>query len=223
MRILLANQAPLEAADGGLPLAPLAHALLSAGHEVQGVVVDGESRAGNAVPIRRIICRKGDAAADLPFDSPRLGGPPQIGQTFSDLTNRELAEYRDVLRSALDAEIEAFDPHVVHAQHIWILGHLALEAGVPYVLSTSGLELPVYRLDPRFRRYADEAAENAGRILATSDAVRDDVLATFGELDGRVVIMPAEMASDDPSHAGRWLSQVYREVLTDRFGARPES
>lgn len=223
MRILLANQAPLEAADGGLPLAPLVRALLSAGHEVQGVVVDGESQAGNAVPVRRVVCRKGDAAADLPFDAPRLGEPPQSSQTYSDLTDRQLAEYRDVLRSALDAEIEAFDPHVVHAQHIWILGHLALEAGVPYVLSTSGLELPVYRLDPRFRRYADEAAENAGRILATSEAVREDVRATFGDLDGRVVIIPAELPSADPSHAGRWLSQVYREVLTDRFGACPES
>lgn len=223
MRILLANQAPFEAADGGLPLAPLAHGLLSAGHEVQGVVVEGEPLAGDAVPIRRVVCRRGDAAADLPFDAPRLGGPPQSGQTFFDLTDRQLAEYRDALRSALDAEIEAFDPHLVHAQHIWILGHLALEAGVPYVLSTSGLELSVYRVDLRFRRYADEAAENAGRILATSEAVREDVRATFGDLDGRIVIMPAEVASGDPHRAANWLSQIYREVLTDRFGACPES
>lgn len=223
MRILLASQAPFEAADGGWRLVDLARGLSSAGHEVQCVVVDREFRSGDAVPVRRVVCRSGDATADLPFDVPGFGPPRPGGQTFADLTDRQLADYRDVLRMALDFEIAAFDPHVVHAHHIWILGHLALEAGAPYVLSTSGTELPIYRIDTRFRRYAEEAAENAGRILATSDAVRQDVLATFGDLDGRVVAMPPELASGSPSQAAAWLGPIYRDVLADRFGRDLES
>lgn len=220
MRILLASQAPFEAADGVWPLVDLARGLSSAGHEVQSVVVDREFRSGDAVPVRRVVCRQADPTADLPFDVPCFD---PAGQTFAALTDRQLADYRDVLRLALDFEIATFDPHLVHAHHIWILGHLALEAGAPYVLSTSGTELPVYRSDPRFRRYADEAAENAGRILATSDAVRADVLATFGDLDGRVVVMPSELASGGPSQAAAWLGPIYRDVLADRFGRYPES
>ena len=193
MRILLVNQGTLDAAETGLPLAPLSGALAAAGHEVRRLAIDNHD--------------------------------PADAQAFLQLSDPQLAAYRDVLRQALDAEIDAFDPHIVHVQPIWVLAHLALEAGAPYVLTASGVELPVYRLDPRFRRLTEEAAENAGRIIATSEAVRLEMIAAFGDLDGRVVTMPAELAEplESGAEAVRWLIEIYRRVLIDRFGACPES
>lgn len=202
MRILLANQPPLRGAASGLPFAELAAALTAAGHQVRRLEV----------------------------------GRPDHEPQWSD---RDLLAYRAVLRQALDAEIEAFDPHIVHAQPIGVLAHLALEAGAAYVLTASGDELPVDRLDPRVQRFTIEAAENAGRIVAVSDAVRTAMIAAFGDLDGRIVLLAADFAAadstamqlaasapalraDTQAEAASWLVQLYRQVLTDRFGYCPE-
>lgn len=221
MRILLANHVPFQGASSGLHVERLAQSLLSAGHDVRCLIVDAQARADDIVPVRRVVSRQGDAAADLPFDFPNFEGHPLSRQTFQALTDQQLLGYRDVLRQALDAEVEAFDPHVIHAHDIWILGHLALEAGAPYLLTTSGQEFAVCRLDPRFRRYAEEAAENAGRIIAADDALRREVIALFGELEGRVVTQPA-VCSAPGTAAVEWLGGLYREVRCERFGSLPE-
>ena len=194
MRILLANQAPLRGAASGLPFAELAAALTAAGHQVRRLEV----------------------------------GQPDGGPQLSD---RELLAYRDVLRQALDAEIDAFDPHIVHAQPISVLAHLALEAGAAYVLTASGSELPVEQLDPRLQRFTVEAAENAGRIIAVSDAVRTAIIAALGDLDDRIVALAPQwqlsapqpvLTAEAQAAAATWLAQLYRQVLTDRFGYCPE-
>lgn len=197
MRILLANQPPLRRAESGLPFAELAGALTAAGHQVRRLEVD------------------------------RPDGESQI-------SDRELLAYRDELRQALDAEIDVFDPHIVHVQPISILAHLALEAGVAYVLTASGGELPVDRLDPRLQRFTVEAAENAGRIIAVSDAVRTAMIAALGDLEGRIVVFAPRLAAprlstseqavtaETQAEAASWLAQLYRQVLTDRFGYCPE-
>ena len=182
MRILLANHTPFH--GSGAKLEALARSLLSAGHQVRCLIVDDRPRNDDAVPVRRVVSREGDAEADLPFDFPSFEEHPLSRLTFQQLTDEQLSRYRDVLRQAMDAEVAAFDPDVIHAQDIWIMGHLALEAGAPYVLTTSGQEFPACRFDARFRRCVEEAAENAGRILAADEATRREVIAMFGELDG---------------------------------------
>ena len=197
MRVLLTNHVPLDGSASGYYTHDLAVGLQQAGHDVRVLVLDdhaekpgretGEERVGDELfPVRRVMCKPGDAGADLPFAFPCFISHPRSDQSFYTLSDEQIARYRDVLRRHLDEEINAFDPQVVHAQHIWILGHLALEAGVPYVLSATGSELLGYAADERYRRFAEEAAENAGRILAPSDDTRRRVLATFDVPDERV-------------------------------------
>lgn len=216
MRILLIhqgllNRGLLDGAECGLPFESLSAALSDAGHEVRRLSFGDRRLANNGA---RAPSSADDPAAALPSGA----------EAFDEFTDRRLAAARDALRQALDAEIDAFNPHIVHVQPIWVLAHLALEAGAPYVLTASGAELPVYRLDPRFRRLAEEAAENAGRIVATSEAVRAETIAAFGDLDDRVVTLPPELASGNAILAAvaQWLVEIYRQVSIDRFGARPE-
>ena len=217
MRILLINQSLLDQGllDGvecGLPFDALSEALIAAGHEVRRLSFGGQiADADRGAPAARLA---GNPAAALPSPG---------AQAFDGFSDRQLAAARDALRQALDAEIDAFDPHIVHVQPIWVLAHLALEAGAPYVLTASGAELPVYRIDPRFRRFAEEAAENAGRIVATSEPARAETIAAFGDLDDRVVTMPPELAerSAAPAAMAQWLAAIYRQVSSDRFGDRP--
>ncbi len=120
--------------------------------------------------------------------------------------------YRSRLRSALDAVVESFNPDLIHAQHLWIPAHLALETGVPYVVSTWAEELPAYRADPRFRIFTEQAAENAGSMVADSEATRREIVAAFGELEGRVIVVP------DIDDSLEWLWQLYDRVIAQRRG-----
>lgn len=206
MRILLTHHFPLDFDSAGRFAWALAERLSAAGHEVRGLVVGATDQAA-PVPTRSV------ADAAVWFSAGALEGP-----TFQNLSDQQLATHRDVLRKALDAEIESFNPHLLHAQHIWLLGHLALEMGVPYVLSAWEAELTTCRLDNRYVRLAQEAAENAGRILVSALRLADEVHALFGELDGRVTAADGQAA---------WLADgaapvmsIYREVLTARYGPR---
>lgn len=215
----------MRGADSGLPFGALSGALADAGHEVRRLAVDSQEPIGDRVPTRRVSSQSGDPVMTLPMETIQEADDPAGAHSLKELSDQQLTAHRDVLRQALDAEIDAFDPHIVHVQPMGVLAHLALEAGAPYVLTASGVELPVDRLDPRFRRLTEEAAENAGRIIALTEDIRIRMIAAFGDLDGRVVAMPAELTSNAAhrADAANWLTEIYRQVLTDRFGVRPEN
>lgn len=212
MRVLLTNHLPWHGSSSGAHAFELAQGLVRAGHEVHALVVDRQATGDEPFVVRRIECRAGDATADLPFDIPGFTADSSNRLTFDALTDAQLADYRDENRRLLDLEVEAFDPQIIHAQHIWIQGHLALETGVPYVVSAALDELEAYRRDARFRPLAQQAAENAGRILVESEAVRVEVTKTFGEVADRVEVVP---------HSAQWIERIvaiYEKVLAARFG-----
>lgn len=179
MRVLLMNHFPLHGSGTGTYTHDLATALVEAGHEVECLIVDRQERAEQPFHVERVTCRAGDARADLPFDFPCFTAHPESSVNFHDLTDSQLSAYRDALRRRLDPMVDRFNPHIIHGQHVWIQGHLALETGVPYVLTAQGTDLMGYRDEPRCRPLAEQAAENAGRIMAASEFIRRQVLETF--------------------------------------------
>lgn len=212
LRILLTHHLPLDWPASGQSVGALAAQLRQRGHQVRCLVVDRERPAADDHLVRRVVCNADlpDAPLRFPLPTFELGGRNEPGTTsFLALSDDELSAYRDVLREALDDEVAQFNPHVVHGQHIWIQGHLALEAGVPYLLSAWGPELQLQQLDSRYQRYAQEAAENAGRIIAANESMHRAVTEAFGELDHRVVV-----SAGGPEQ----FEQLYEAVLEARFG-----
>jgi glycosyltransferase involved in cell wall biosynthesis len=179
MRVLLTNHFPFHGSGTGTYTLDLAQGLRAAGHEVECLIVDRQRQGDEPFPVERIVCREGDAAADLPFDFPCFTSHPQSRNTFARLSDAQIAQYREAIRRRLDCIVARFDPHIIHGQHIWLMGQLALESGVPYVLTAQGTDLMGYRELPRCRRFAEQAAENAGRIIAASRFIERDVLNTF--------------------------------------------
>jgi hypothetical protein len=210
MRILLTNHFPIEDSAAGALVVRLAQGFVDRGHAVRLLVVDHNQGGASKFYVRTIVCNPTGEAADLRFALPRFAAEGDRQLTFHDLSNRQLNDYRQALRDAFDDEISTFDPHIIHVQHIWLQGHLALEAGVPYVLSAWGPELEDASREARFRRYAQETAENAGCILTASDDQAAAVRALFGDLEDRVVTI----APDDCDQT----LLAYRQVLQSRFG-----
>jgi hypothetical protein len=219
LRILLTHHLPLDWSAAGQEVGRLADKLRRRGHAVRCLVVDPGGTNSEPQFVRRVVCNPDSPTAELNFPLPTFdwgdrGHAPDNGAattSFSALTDAQLAAYRDKLREVLDDEVAHFNPHVIHGQHIWIQGHLALEAGVPYLLTARGPELDLQAVDARYRRYAQEAAENAGRIIAPDERIHRAVTAAFGDLEHRVVVVP--------DHRPEQLEALYREVLLARFGA----
>ncbi len=72
---------------------------------------------------------------------------------------------------------------------------------------------------------AEQAAENASRILVADDAVRQRVTTLFESVAERTLLMPEqwEPAAQQPDDAalaaiGRDLHALYEKVLVERFG-----
>lgn len=225
MRILIASHESLAAARSGRAAHACAYGLAESGHDVRLLVVEGNPDAEHEPNVRCVLCHVDAARAPLRFGPPTLDGRAAGGKLlpFTSLSDRQLTEYRDVLREELDRQIDLYDPSIVHCQHVFLFGHLALEAGVPYVLSAFGDEFAAYRADPRYRRFMQEAAENAGRILTHDDEAARGVAALVGDLEGRV--LPFPLPSTEHLHSGRWwesLPQLYGDVVVERFGRLPD-
>lgn len=156
-------------------------------------------------------------SAAAPTNFPRLIAGQTDPADFTRLPDAAIAEYRHWLRRVLDRAVDEFAPDVIHASHIWLPGHLALESGVPYVLSTWGDELPVSAADARLRVLIEQAAENASRIVADNEATRERVLATF-DLDAAVVIVAPNAPPGAPL---AWLIGIYQQAIDTRRTAAP--
>jgi hypothetical protein len=213
MRVLVTHHLPFNGTASGRLSYELAAALQAAGHEVRCLIVDMVREGTEPFPVRRVCCRAGDPTADLNFDAPSFASETRGRQTFESLTDPQLAAYREAFRRLLDREVDRFDPHMIHAQHIWVQGQLALETGVSYLLSAWGAELKSYAADPRYRPLADQAAENAGKILVSTESQRDRVLELFESAADRTLVVPNLSAET--------LGNIYLSTFEERFGRAP--
>jgi hypothetical protein len=224
MRILFLHHAPLEESAVGRLTVRWQTSLANAGHQARVLVVDERQRTPGDTNTERVVCSINDAAADLPFDVPRFSSDRDARLTFGQLSDQQLQQYRDVLRRRLDGQVDRFNPHVLHVQYVSLLGQLAVETGVPYVASVWGPELQPPELDSRVAPLAEQAAANAGRILAPDEATLR-LLAERFEFDAeRAMIAPAElgMASGESATgdlAAEVLLRLYESLLAERFGS----
>jgi hypothetical protein len=218
MRILLIDHLPLQNSQNGEETLCLARGLRDLAHEVACLVADGRVGGGDdEFPVRRVLFRRDDPAADLPLALPTFSPATPDTSNFLELTDRQLAGYREAMWRHLDGEVVARDPQIIHAQYAGLLGHLALETGVPYVLSARGPELQACRQDPRWRRFADEAVAGAGKVLAADERLRRELLDLFPHAAERISLLPP--SDGGPRPRVERIVAIYAEVLRERFGA----
>lgn len=218
MRILLTSHLPLGEGPSGGEVLRLARGLVRRGHAVGVLAADDRAdRPGEpGFAVRRVVCRTDGAGADLAMSLPRFGAGVGTGG-FGRLSDAEIARYREVFRRRLDELVASADPQVVHCQYAWLHAHLALETGVPYVVSAWGPELDAAGEDARYRRFVEEAAAGAGRIFAPDAATAHRLPANARRVAGRVVLPPLHV--EDDAALGARLSDVYLSVLEAWFGA----
>lgn len=207
MRVLLTSHQPFHQGIGGANVYRLFERLAAAGHEVRVLLAGAVPSTVSAA--RTMVCAPDASAADYPHELPTLYAEPFDRRSFASLDDELLGAYREALRCGLDEEIASFDPHIIHVQHLWIDGHLALESGAPYVASAYPHELVAADADSRLQRYVCETAENAGRILVGDTRLERQLEQRFEISPDRFA--PSDIPIDD-------LVSLYRRVSEARFG-----
>jgi hypothetical protein len=212
MRLLLTQHTPILSESQGRYAEDLAAALRAAGHDARVLLAD-VAAAQDEPLVRRVRCGSA-AGAEVPFGPPDFKPADAESPAFEAISEDQLTLYRDALRRALDAEVAAFDPHVIHCQHVWVQAQLSLETGVPYVITAWGPELDACQADERYCWIAEQAAENASRIFAADEPLRQRVLGAFEGIRKRTLLTPA---IQDPATAVAELIPLYEDVLRNRF------
>ncbi len=135
-------------------------------------------------PVDNGKCRLESFPLMIPDPNPRSA--PGV-KTFRDLSQPELEFYLEEAETELRRVIREFSPGIVDSMHIWALGWVLRNLGVPYFLTAHHSDQMGFRYDERMRPYAEEAARGAEGILAISDFVREEVLELYTGMDQRKV------------------------------------
>jgi glycosyltransferase involved in cell wall biosynthesis len=106
--------------------------------------------------------------------------------------------------AAIEAEVEAFAPTVVHAFHAWRVGPLALRlarrAEIPLVVTLTGTDANHDLFDPERAAVVRRVLEGAGRVVVFDDSIGARVTTALPDLRARVVRVPqaAHLAGSEP-------------------------
>ena len=196
MRILMINHFPLEGSGSGTYTKNLATQLVKLGHEVCVIlpVNTTDIPQYEGVRLHPVYFTNPDDpyatdADALPFNFPCFTTHPVSVVAFDDLLVEQTKAYLGAFKQAIDEEVRDFKPGVIHGQHVWALPSLAVDCGVPLVLTAHGTDLMGYDKWPEMRHYAEVAMEAARKVICISADNEQLVLRAFPQHAGKIVRM----------------------------------
>ena len=192
MKVLMINHFPLDGSGSGTYTRNIAVHLQKKGHEVCVVMPENTTEFSSIpdvelVPVYFQHMEKIDGM--LPFNFPCFTTHPRSVMTFNDLDEEQLEMYLSAFEQAINRSIIDFKPDIIHGQHIWLLSWLAIKTGIPYVVTAHGTDLMGYKQWERFRKYAEETALGAKRIITISNDNNELVSELFPACADKAVFM----------------------------------
>jgi glycosyltransferase involved in cell wall biosynthesis len=192
MKVLMINHFPLDGSGSGTYTRNIAVHLQKKGHEVRVIMPENTTQFATVpgVPLIPVYFQHEEKIESvLPFNFPCFTTHPRSTKTFYDLDDEQLDMYLSAFRQAVNDTVKDFKPDIIHGQHIWLLSWLAIETGVPYVVTAHGTDLMGYKQGDRFRKYADETASGAKRIITISNDNNELVGELFPTCTDKAIFM----------------------------------
>jgi len=192
MKVLMINHFPLEGSGSGTYTRNLAVHLTKKGHEVAVVLPENTVKYAKVPDVKLVpvyFKHEENIEGMLPFNFPCFTTHPRSTKTFYDLTDEEINLYMSTFEKVVAETVESFKPDIIHGQHIWLLSWLAIKTGIPYVVTAHGTDLMGYKKGEKFRKYADETARGAKKIITISNDNDDLVREMFPHSADKTVLM----------------------------------
>ena len=195
MRVMMINHFPISGSGSGTYTRNIAVHLMKKGHEICIIMPENTTQYSSVpgacmYPVYFTSDSSEEAIVEgLPFNFPCFTTHPRSTTSFFDLDDDQIEAYLAAFKRTIDKAVAEFKPDIIHAQHIWLLSWLASKTGVPYVMTAHGTDLMGYQRSPRFRSYADEAANGAKRIITISNDNDELVRELFPQCADRTIFM----------------------------------
>ncbi len=159
----------------------------------------------------------GTSMADrLPFNFPCFTTHPRSITAFDDLDEEQMAQYTRAFTAAIEEEIGANRPDVIHGQHVWVLPALAAGRGIPLVLTAHGTDLMGYDKWPKLRSYAETAMDACSAVISISKDNCELLEERFPQYKEKIVMM---RNGYDPGVF--YPEDVTREEVLGKYGVDP--
>ncbi len=220
LRVLLTSHEPFGQGPGGQEVLRLARGLSRWDHQVRVLLADASDQQAAwesrfTFSVRRVTCRSEDPKADVPIRLPSFEPGPQ-GMSFGRLSEGQWQMYEERFRQAMQEELQTFDPQVIHCQYAWIHARLALETGLPYVVSVWGPELETAKQDGRFQKLVEQSMMGAARLLVPDPGLAYRLPAEARRTPGRVIAAPFHL--EEEASLGARMGELYLSALEAWFG-----
>ena len=118
---------------------------------------------------------------------------PYESTRFRDLSEEDLQRYEQAFAAAVTRVVARFAPDVIHSHHLWLLSSLTrlLFPEIPLVTSCHGSDLRQFQSCPHLQERVLEGCRGIDRIVALSEAQKQDIMRLYEVPAGRVVVAGA--------------------------------
>lgn len=199
MKILLMNHVPLIGTGSGVYTQNIAEVLTKKGHEVCVIFPENNIvKPIQNIKLHPVYFNAGNnIPGELPFNFPCFTTHPRSMQPFYDLTEEELSQYKEVIKTAIEEEIKEFKPDIIHSGHIWIYPSIAANYNIPLVITTHGTDVIGYNRSDRFKPIATDSALKADAIISVSQDNYEVITQIYPFIKDKTVIIPNGYNSDN--------------------------
>ncbi|MBI9087866.1 MAG: glycosyltransferase family 4 protein [Desulfobacterium sp.] len=144
---------------------------------------------------------KPDRIRYVRFKGPGLNFPipgmsdvmPYPSSVFSTLTPEQLAKYEIAFKETIKGAVNEFQPDIIHSHHLWLVSSFAAEIApqIPLVVSCHGTCLRQRALCPHLKEKPTLLSTRVGRIMALSQAQKQEILTTYPAAREKVDVVGA--------------------------------
>lgn len=192
MKILLINHFPLEGSGSGIYTKNIALSLVKKGHEV--CIIMPENRKINSLENIKLhpvyFKNKEEIDNQLPFNFPCFTTHPYSNNTFYDLTDTELEQYKQAFAKVIKEEVELFNPDIIHSNHLWILSNLATNFNIPLVVTMHGTDLIGCNKTNKFDKEILNLISKTQKIITVSKNNYELLNKQFDDIVKKTVLIP---------------------------------
>ena len=192
MKVLLINHFPLEGSGSGIYTKNIALSLVKKGHEV--CIIMPENRKINNLENIKLhpvyFKNKEEIDNQLPFNFPCFTTHPYSSNTFYDLTDTELEQYKQAFAKAIKEEVELFNPDIIHSNHLWILSNLATNFNIPLVVTMHGTDLIGCNKTNKFDKEILNLISKTQKIITVSKNNYELLNKQFDDIVKKTVLIP---------------------------------